>query len=396
MALRLGRGLLSSFLPPKGCWVAHGQVAAKKGFVAEPLRTSRSKKRLAEREAQREAAGTRAVRPGAPPIKKTRKKHRHATDLEDLGHSVPAKEVRQLHQRPMAALPRTPQFFVRFGPPMSVEDLAHDAPSVFVESRRLLDDVLERREKLQARPDYVAPDTPFWRVPPKLRAKKPVKWELKEGPKATANEAAEQLKGIVDLGRPPGGRKAQPLSPAKATSKLLQEDGKVEAEAVGKAQPLDLKGAVDHSFEHGIASVSPRRGPEQSLIASLRQKAEDYARTGVDPDLLESMSEALQDFPGAERAARLREMRSSEAHFEGLVLEGKASVANYNELIRALGLQGKMAEALQTHDAMRLHGYEPDAETFVSLLLGAGAAWGCGAGPEGLPEDERAAHQCHA
>lgn len=148
-------------------------------------------------------------------------------------------QVRQLHQRPVAALPRTPQFFVRFGPPMTAEDLAHDAPSVFVESRRLLDDVLERREKLQARPDYVAPDTPFWRVPPKLRAKKPVKWELKEdGPKATATQAAEQLKGIVDLGRPPGGRKAQPLSPAKATSKLLQEDGKVEEEAVGRAEPL--------------------------------------------------------------------------------------------------------------------------------------------------------------
>lgn len=123
-------------------------------------------------------------------------------------------------------------------------------------------------------------------------------------------------------------------------------------------------------WEHG-RSDALRRGPEQSLIASLRQKAEDYARTGVDPDLLESMSTALQDFPGAERAARLREMRSSEADFEGLVLEGKASVANYNELIRALGLQGKVAEALRTHDAMRLHGYEPDAETFVSLLLGA-------------------------
>ena len=47
---------------------------------------------------------------------------------------------------------------------MTAEDLTHDAPSVLVESRRLIDDVLERRDKLQSAPDYVAPDTPFWRI----------------------------------------------------------------------------------------------------------------------------------------------------------------------------------------------------------------------------------------
>lgn len=113
---------------------------------------------------------------------------------------------------------------------MTAEDLTHDAPSVFVESRKLLDDVLERREKLQSAPDYVAPDTPFWRVPAKLRNKKAPKWQSAaneagtdeaKGQPETPFEAAEQLKGIVNIGR---ARRAEPLSPAKATSKLLQDD----------------------------------------------------------------------------------------------------------------------------------------------------------------------------
>ena len=111
--------------------------------------------------------------------------------------------------------------------------------------------------------------------------------------------------------------------------------------------------------------------PEQSLIASLRQKAADFAQTGANPDLVESMAEALKHHPGTERAARLREMQSCIKEFDTLILEGKASVSNYNQLIRAQSLQGRMEDAMKTHDSMKLHGYEPDSETFVSLLLGA-------------------------
>ncbi len=88
-------------------------------------------------------------------------------------------------------------------------------------------------------------------------------------------------------------------------------------------------------------------------------------------DLVESMAAALKDHPGTERAARQREMQSCTDDFESLVLEGKASVSNCNELIRAQALQGRMDAAMQTHDTMKLHGFEPDSETFVSLLLGA-------------------------
>lgn len=128
---------------------------------------------------------------------------------------------------------------------MTAEDLTHDAPSVFVESRKLLDDVLERREKLQSAPDYVAPDTPFWRVPPKLRNKKAPKWQSAadeagtsegKGQPETPFEAAEQLKGIVNLGR--ATRRAEPLSPAKATSKVLQDDAAERTEEDGTTQLL--------------------------------------------------------------------------------------------------------------------------------------------------------------
>lgn len=381
----------SSFLPPpKKRWSPANEFSSKLGFVQSQQRTSRSRKVTQQHLAvAREGAKTRlprAVRPGAPPLKKYQqrnKKHRHATDLEDFGEAsstqVPrfgAKQVRRLEQRPIAALPRTPQFFVRFGPPMTAEDLTHDAPSVFVESRKLLDDVLERREKLQSSPDYVAPDTPFWRVPAKLRNKKPPKWQSDKGneesqgnetgasegePPENALEAAEQLKGIVNIGRRQG-RRAEALSPAKATSKLLQDE---EAESPTQADGMQSQDGQGSPHQHRPLQ------PEQSLIASLRQKAADFARTDVNPDLVESMADALKHHPGTERAARQREMQSCTVDFETLVLEGKASVENCNELIRAQALQGRMSDAMKTHDTMKLHGFEPDAETFVSLLLGA-------------------------
>ena len=66
-----------------------------------------------------------------------------------------------------------------------------------MESRKLIDDVLERRDKLQSAPDYIAPDTPFWRVPAKTRNKRGPKWDFQpeeeEAPQDQA-EAAEQLK----------------------------------------------------------------------------------------------------------------------------------------------------------------------------------------------------------
>ena len=59
------------------------------------------------------------------------------------------------------------------------------------------------------------------------------------------------------------------------------------------------------------------------------------------------MADALKHHPGTERAARQREMQSCTVDFETLVLEGKASVENCNELIRAQALQGRMSDAMK-------------------------------------------------
>ncbi|CAE7681431.1 unnamed protein product [Symbiodinium sp. CCMP2592] len=394
----------ASFLPPpKRRWSPPSRLPASLGFASPELRKSRSPKELNRRAGPGPSTPQKAkttVPPEASPRKKGGKKHRHSTDLEELSSQPPhlpavprfgQRQAKKLAQRPVAALPRTPQFFVRFGPPMTAEDLTHDAPSVLVESRKLIDDVLERRDKLQSAPDYVAPDTPFWRVPAKRRNKKGPKWEFHpQDAQDDGEAAAEQLQGIVDLGdrnplgRTPGGRRrSEPLSPSNATSKLLRAGPQPDLPVAGPTpeelhreldSPLDdidagaAGGVVETS---GGATQRPSRRPEDSLISTLRRKASEYAQTGVDPELLQSLSEALQHHPGTERAARLREMQSCDKDFEALVMEGKASVANINELIRAQALQGRMADAMQTHDAMKLHGYAPDAETFVSLLAGA-------------------------
>ncbi|CAK0824371.1 unnamed protein product [Prorocentrum cordatum] len=371
-------------------------------FVAAQPRSTRGRERQPRRN-PRSTGGAFPARPEVSPRRKRfgarspGKQRRHGTDLEDLRQAArsaadaatgadasthPAvasafgaeepqalrmrePQVRRLVRRPVASLPRTPQFFVRFGPLMSAEDLTHDAPSVMVESRRLIDDVLERRQALQSSPDYIAPDTPFWRLPAKARNKKPAAWRdldedgpegARERPGAAgpldASGVAEQLQGIVDITRASKRWKSEALAPGRRAAALLEE-------------------ASDGAGREASEAAARRGLPGESLIAALRERAADFERTGVHPDLKESLEEALRHQPGTERAARLREMQACTLDFESLVTQGKASVANLNELVRAQALQGRMDEALRTHDAMKTHGYEPDDGTFVSLLLGA-------------------------
>eukprot|EP00928_Gymnodinium_smaydae_P030010 TRINITY_DN22431_c0_g1_i1.p1 TRINITY_DN22431_c0_g1~~TRINITY_DN22431_c0_g1_i1.p1 ORF type:complete len:932 (-),score=247.40 TRINITY_DN22431_c0_g1_i1:150-2945(-) len=352
--------------------------------------------------------------------------HAHGTDLQDLDRfSAPApgaaeeasaagdasastantpspalpavnRGVQRLLRRPTAALPRTPQFFVKFGAPMSSEDLTRDAPSVLVESRRLMEDVLERRQALQSAPDFIAPDTPFWRLPPRQRNRKAAEW--KEEPagsvsgKGDIHDEASRLQGIVDLPGPAAKRSASDsMAPGRAAAGVLREEKEVAstaaaataaaAAAADDAGDGDVKTASASSAGAPPSSASssssaPERparidGPAGNLIALLRGKAEEYEKSGVNPDIKQSLVDALRHNPGTERAARIREMRECKETFESLAASGRASVETCNELIRALAVQKRMDEAMRTHDAMKLHGFEPDAETFVSLLLGA-------------------------
>lgn len=231
---------------------------------------------------------------------------------------------------------------------MTAEDLTHDAPSIFTESRSLMEEVLDRRQSVQSAPDYIAPDTPFWRLPRKTREKQAVKWEESppEEPEVAKQRFEDELQGVSNI-RP----RELVVSPSRLASKLLDESTRPPNEKAERRAARD--------------------NPADDLISTLRQRAVEYAETGVDPDLKESLEQALAQHPGAERAARLREMRACVADFETLVLEGKVSVANCNELIRAQALQGRMGDALKTVDAMQSHGYEPDDGTFVSLMMGA-------------------------
>jgi len=416
--------------------LASAQVAP-----ATPLpRTTRNpaeqkRRQLEDATASLQRRSPRPARPHVSPhrkrkkrVKKSKQQHLHSTDLQDLdrkggtasfssddaaqpgeaaglgggGPIAPLFEpqVMRLVRRPIAELPRQPSFFIRFGAPMTAEDLAYDAPSVFVESRNLIDSVLERRRLAQSAPDYVAPDTPFWRVPPNLRAKrKALKWQEEEEGEdgagssgtgsfrdgagrtistslaatkqpADAVEAAEHLRGIVDLKTLSRRWQTNQVAPVRCASQVVAleaEGGEAEG---GTVRRITDQGGDPHGSGGG-ATASRRASPGESLVASLRQRAENFARTGVDPDIRESLEEALSHHPGTERAQRLREMHSCLKDFEALVMEGSASVANCNELIRAQALQGRMDLAMQTHDTMKLHGYEPDDETFVSLLIGA-------------------------
>mmetsp|Transcript_100185 Transcript_100185/g.323169 ORF Transcript_100185/g.323169 Transcript_100185/m.323169 type:complete len:917 (+) Transcript_100185:87-2837(+) len=425
----LRRGALAAALGVRGLSgpLASEQVEGAAFAAPQPRATRRPGEQRRRTEAARlpllEVSPKRKHRPG--PKAYARRQRRHATDLEDLGLGEDAgdreaepspgpgpaplvprlreRQVRRLVQRPVAALPRTPQFFVRFGPPMTAEDLTYDAPSVLVESRKLIDDVLERRQAMQSAPDYVVPDTPFWRVPAKYRNRKGVKWqdeapEGSEGPQscpatceegqqdvgsprapADGEEAWERLRGIVDLGGAPAGRRTEALAPSRLASGLLAAGGSGASGGAGARETATgAVGAAAEALGTGTAAgggraaaAAARAGPAESLVAALRAEARAYAATGAHPDTRQGLEEALRQHPGAERAARLREMRACTLDFEALVREGRASLANCNALIRAQALQGRMDAAMRTHDAMKLHGYEPDDGTFVSLLVGA-------------------------
>lgn len=391
-----------------------------------PTRVTRQPQELRRRElevqgdvaeAKPSPAADFAVEPqGGQPSRRRRKKgpHKHGTDLQDLGSpdadgavlpvdSATLGRVRRLLRRPVAPLPRTAEVLVKYGAPMSAEDLTFDAPSVFVESRQIIDEVLERRQALQASPDYVAPDTPFWRVPPKMRKKPKVQWQEEDperdgegggvpgggtalaevGQAATASEAADRLKGIVNLASPGKRWQAAMVSPARGASRVLatppddaeekpagdpaSEDGQPASTAAPKA-PIASAGRAQHDRR---SATSKRRDAGSHLIASLRERAVEFATTGVHPDIQESLEQALQHHPGTERAARLREMRACTKDFQDLVSEGTASVENFNELIRAYGMQRRMSDALKLHDTMQAHGFTPDEETYVSLIVGA-------------------------
>jgi len=123
-----------------------------------------------------------------------------------------------------------------------------------------------------------------------------------------------------------------------------------------------------------------QRDHGRSLIQKLRESAKSYAETGVHPDIVESLADALKGkngaagfYNGIERVEKLRELEQINRHhdFMSIIENGMGSTENFNTLIRSKVLVGDLKGAFEVHDLMKTHGFDVDAETYVSFVIGA-------------------------
>jgi len=190
-------------------------------------------------------------------------------------------------------------------------------------------------------------DLPFWR---KKKKKKVLEWATKTEEQQAEAEAErslnvrrDPLRKIVELGPEPK-VKARTVSPSKLADGVLRGDPGLDA-----PDPIDAAGR---------------------LIATLKKKATAYGQTGVNPDTLETLKQALHHDASLEREARLKEMMSCTMTFADLVQSDKVSIQNFNDLIRATAMQGRVEDAMEIHNKMKMFGFEPDSDTYVSLMTG--------------------------
>eukprot|EP00398_MALV-I-01_sp_L67-1_P000916 gene916-236_t len=106
----------------------------------------------------------------------------------------------------------------------------------------------------------------------------------------------------------------------------------------------------------------------------LKQRAVAYDQTGADPDLLNSLHDALHAYPGIERAQLREEMLACTKTFTEMIEDGSASVYNFNQLIAARGLRGELEACMELHDQMSTHNFPPNEDTYVQLITAAARA----------------------
>eukprot|EP00392_Amoebophrya_sp_AT5.2_P011462 g11539.t1 len=114
----------------------------------------------------------------------------------------------------------------------------------------------------------------------------------------------------------------------------------------------------------------------RQLIRRLRESAVQFEKTGVNPDLLDSLGAAVKSgfSAGLEKEQKGRELRDFGADASGnsfaeLLEENRATAENFRKLVRSLVVQNRVAEAFCLHDDIKKHGFEFDAEMYVSLIL---------------------------
>ena len=249
--------------------------------------------------------------------------------------------LRKMIHRPTAALPRTHLLFIKNGSvPLSLEDLSVPGKSIFDESKipkSLLGTSKASKE-----------DPESWLLENQTKkGHKPVEWQQH------VKSLAEST-GISDIVSGP-----TKTDPALLAKKILG--------------PRDSESLVRIEQDTSLTSVAT------NLISTLRDKAVAFSQTGINPDLLESLETALSRSPGLERQARRDELENCSYTVSSLVESGKASTENFNLLIRALGHQAVVKKSPQLRDEafkvcteMTQLGFEPDQDTFVSLIIAAG------------------------
>ena len=223
--------------------------------------------------------------------------------------------LRRMIVRPTAELPRRHYLFIKNGTvPLSLEDLSKPGRSIFDESR--IGEIL--KEKSKESDSWIVKKSP-------KKGIKVIEWKPQTSSNPTVDNSDVDLSTVKMLGR---------ASSGDSSLEKLSESGK-------------------------------------SLISILRQKAIVYSQTGINPDLMSSVQTALERFPGIERQKRYEELVGCNHTVESLIQSNLASIENFNLLIRSLGVKKQPNEAFSVVDSMIKLGYDPDQDTFVSLIMAA-------------------------
>lgn len=111
-----------------------------------------------------------------------------------------------------------------------------------------------------------------------------------------------------------------------------------------------------------------------NLITVLKSKAVAFGQSGIDPDLMDKIKKSIDNFPGLERQRRLDELSNCPFDsVETLLKNGLASVENFNSLIRIVGHKQSANDAFDVLEKMIALGFEPNQDTFVSLVIACGS-----------------------
>lgn len=137
---------------------------------------------------------------------------------------------------------------------------------------------------------------------------------------------------------------------------------------------LAAEDPADHQQQHPRPTLGRERDAGRRLIAQLRQSAAEYKETNVHPDVVDALGQALTGhYHGIEKLQKAREIAklSGEDFFSVVSSPQHASTANFNLLIRNRVMGRNLEQAFAIHDQMRQHGFEADADTYTSFIMGA-------------------------